>query len=433
MTTNERVLVLGMGRSGRAAAELLRREGAALCLYDRDAALVAEAAAALGADVERATGDAPPAFDRFDRVVASPGLRLQADPRLEPEVDLAARHLTAPLIGVTGTNGKSTTVVLIGEMLRASGVRAPVGGNLGTALCELVGEPADWVVAELSSFQLEHAQRLHARIAVLLNLAPDHLDRHGSLQAYGAAKARLADLQSAEDTLIANADDEWCRAVTERAAAQTKLFSATRRLESGASRDGDDLLVTASRGDWRVPLDRLAPACRAHLSNALAALLAASEAGGERDAMRSVLEGFEGLPHRSQQVCSRRGVDYVNDSKATNPAAAAASVDAQRAPVWWLAGGRDKQLDFTPLARVTGTIRAAFVYGEAAPALEAALSERAEVVRTESLDEALQLAARRAEPGDVVLLSPACASFDQFDSFEARGDRFCELARALPC
>jgi UDP-N-acetylmuramoylalanine--D-glutamate ligase len=309
-----------------------------------------------------------------------------------------------------------------------------VGGNLGTPLCELVDQPADWVVAELSSFQLEHARELHARIAVLLNLAPDHLDRHGDLQAYAAAKARLAELQQPGDTLVANADDPWAHSVADRAPARPCFFSATRPLDGGAWVDGDELVLSAEdRDELRIPVEELSPACRAHLPNALAAWLAAAEAGAGAHAMLEVLRGFEGLPHRSQPVCTRAGVEYVNDSKATNPAAAAACVDAQRAPVWWLAGGRGKGADFTPLTRVAATVRAALVYGEAAEALEAALARRMEVVRVASLDEALGEAARRAQPGDVVLLSPACASFDQFDSFEARGDRFVELATELPC
>lgn len=434
MTHAERILVLGMGRSGRAAAELLRRDGAALCVYDRDPERAEQARTALGPEVRAASGETPPDFAGFDRVVASPGLRLAPDPKLLPEVDLAAQHLEAPLIGVTGTNGKSTTVVLIGEMLRASGLRAAVGGNLGTPLCELVSEPADWVVAELSSFQLEHARTLRARIAVLLNLAPDHIDRHGDIEAYGAAKARLAELQQATDTLVANADDAWASAVARRAPARACYFSATQPLAAGAWCDGDALVrTTGEERQLRIGVDELSPACRAHLPNALAAWLAAAEAGAADAAALDVLRGFAGLPHRSQPICTRGGVEYVDDSKATNPAAAAACLDAQRAPVWWLLGGRGKGADFTPLTQVTASVRAALVFGEAAEALEAALARRMEVVRVASLEAALAEAARRARPGDVVLLSPACASFDQFESFEARGERFAELARALPC
>ncbi len=434
MTRSQRILVLGMGRSGRAAAALLHRGGADLCLYDRDASRVDEARISLGGELRVASGETPPDFDGFDRVVASPGLRLAPDPRLVPEVELAAEHLRAPLIGVTGTNGKSTTVVLIGEMLSASGMRAGVGGNLGTPLCELVQEPADWVVAELSSFQLEHARKLRVRIAVLLNLAPDHLDRHGDLATYAAAKAKLAELQQESDTLVANADDTWAQAVSERAPGRPLFFSTARQLEEGAWRDGDELvLAREGRDELRVPIDQLSRACRAHLPNALAAWLASAEASAAAPAMLDVLRDFAGLPHRSEPVCTRSGVHYVNDSKATNPAAAAACVDAQHAPLWWLAGGRGKGADFTPLARVNATVRTAFVFGEAAQELDAVLSRRMQVVRVESLDAALHQAARRAQPGDVVLLSPACASHDQFESFEARGERFSELARALPC
>jgi UDP-N-acetylmuramoylalanine--D-glutamate ligase len=424
------ILILGMGRSGRAAATLLLRSGAEVHAYDRDASRME----GLDPAIARIVSDDIPSFERFDSVIVSPGIGLSGHPKLVPEVDLAARHLEASLIGVTGTNGKSTTAVLIAEMLRQSGVPAVAGGNLGTALCELIQEPADWVVAELSSFQLEHARELRAQIAVLLNLAPDHLDRHGSLERYAAAKARLAELQETGAALVANADDDWARGVAEDAPARISWFSTTRRLEAGASLDLRDLVV-APRGDeaLRLPVAELALPCRMHPQNALAASLAAAEAGARAESIARVLRGFEGLPHRAQRVCARRGVEYFDDSKATNPAAAAASLAAQNAPTWWLAGGRNKGLDLTPLRHATARVRSAFVFGEAAPALEAALGDAVEVVRAESLDDALRRAAERASPGEVILLSPACASFDEFASFEERGEHFASLARGLPC
>jgi len=426
----QEILILGMGRSGRAAAALLRSSGARVHAYDRDSSRME----GLDPAISRIVSEDIPSFDRFDSVIVSPGIGLSGHPKLVPEVDLAARHLRASLIGVTGTNGKSTTAVLIAEMLRQSGVPAVAGGNLGTALCELIQQPAEWVVAELSSFQLEHARELHARVAVLLNLAPDHLDRHGSLERYAAAKARLARLQAEGDALVANADDDWARGIAEGAPARVSWFSTTRRLEAGASLDVSDLVV-APQGDeaLRLPVAELALPCRMHPQNALAASLAAAEAGARFEAIARVLRCFEGLPHRAQRVCARRGVEYLDDSKATNPAAAAASLAAQSAPTWWLAGGRNKELDLTPLREVAAGVRTAFVFGEAAADLEAALRDVVEVVRAESLADALARAAERASPGEVVLLSPACASFDEFASFEERGEHFAALARGLPC
>ena len=425
----QHILVLGLGRSGVASVQLLLRLGATVSAYDRDRTRLD----ALEPGVERLSGAEPPAFDRFDRVVTSPGFAVPPHPKLVPEIDLAAPLLAAPLIGVTGTNGKSTTAVLIGEMLRQSGLTVPVGGNLGEPLCTLVDLPADRVVAELSSFQLEHARALRVHVGVLLNLAPDHLERHGTLEAYGATKARIADLQHEDDTLIFNADDAWARGVAEGAVAFTLGFSQETKLPSGASVDGKDLvLYEGGRERLRLASDALTPACRIPLANTLAAMLAAHAAGAELEAIRSVSETFEGLPHRAQLVCTRARVRYVDDSKATNPAAAAISLTSQPSPTLWLAGGRNKGLDFTPLAETLGNVRAAILFGEAASELADALGPRTTIARVGSLEEAVALAAERARPGDTVLLAPACSSFDQFPSFEARGRRFAELARALP-
>ncbi len=427
----ENVLVLGLARSGHAAVELLLRAGARVCAYDRKA----EALAGLPPEVQRICSPAPPDFAAFDTVVASPGVPVAASEKLVPEVDLAAEFLDAPLVGVTGSNGKSTTTVLIGQMLAASGFDTGVGGNLGTPLCALVGRGHARIVAELSSFQLEHARKLHASVAVLLNLAPDHLDRHGSLASYGAAKARLAELQTPEDALVVNFDDDWARRVSERAPARSFAFSTEQRLPSGAYLDGKDL-VLAGDGQigLRLPLDELSSASRRPVANALAAALAAQLAGATPEAIRTTLARFEGLPHRLRDVCVRAGVRYVDDSKATNPAAAIASLLAQTTPVVWLAGGRNKGLDFGDLASVArrARVRQALVYGESAADLERALAGVCPVERVATLAQAVTRAAGCALPGDVVLLAPACASFDQFSSFEERGQRFAELAGALP-
>ena len=429
--SSRHVLVLGLARSGRAAVELLVRAGARVEAYDRDPA----ALAGLPAGVAAASGASAPDFARFDFVVASPGVPLAPHEKLVPEVDLAADFLDAPLVGVTGSNGKSTTTVLVGEMLRASGFDTGVGGNLGTPLCALVGRGHARVVAELSSFQLEHAKLLRADVAVLLNLAPDHLDRHGSLAAYGAAKARLAELQRPDAWLVVNRDDAWARAAGRRGPARALEFSTEARLGSGACLDGKDLvLVRDGAVTLRVPQDALSAAAHRPIANSLAAALAASLAGATHEGIRAALESFEGLPHRVRDVAVRGGVRFVDDSKATNPAAAVASLLAQTSPVLWLAGGRNKGLDFAPLAEAArrAGVREAIVFGESARELERALAPGLAVIRVETLAQAVTRAAADARTGDVVLLAPACASFDQFKNFEARGHCFAELARALP-
>jgi UDP-N-acetylmuramoylalanine--D-glutamate ligase len=427
----ERVLVLGAGRSGLAAVELLRRGGAAISVYDRNPLSLHS----LAAEIERRSGPELPDFAEFDRVIQSPGVRVPQGAHVMPEIDLAAEAMTVPLLGITGSNGKSTTSELIGAMLRAGGLHAPVAGNIGVALCSVVREPADWIVAELSSFQLEHSQRLHARVAVLLNLAPDHLDRHGSLEAYGSAKARLAVLQDSDGVLVFNEEDAWAAGVAQQSRARTVAFSlAPARHADAVFLEGADIVIReAGRERARIPQRALSTACRTPIANALAAIAAARAAGAHLDAIRTALAEFPGLPHRNTLVCVRRGVRFVNDSKATNPAAAAASLGSTPPPVWWLAGGRNKGLDFAPLVAAARAVCAAILYGEAAPELERALRGRVPTLLTATLEQAVNLAAERAREGDTVLLAPACASFDQFKSFEDRGERFASYARALPC
>jgi UDP-N-acetylmuramoylalanine--D-glutamate ligase len=422
----QKILVIGMGRSGTAAARLLLRHGARVCAYDRDP----RALESLAPEIERRSGPELPELSAFDRAVASPGVPLPAGVEVIPEVDLAAPYLRAPLVGVTGSNGKSTTTVLIGRMLEASGLRTLVGGNLGTPLCALAEQPADWIVAELSSFQLERARRLQARVAVLLNLAPDHLDRHGSLAAYGAAKARLAELQDERGVLVASRDDDWARSVARGARARRFGFSQREALPCGASlREGRLVVLQRDRTWLELELGALSPAARTPLENSLAAAAAACAAGAQPDAVAEVLARFEGLPHRAQLVHERAGVRFVDDSKATNPAAAIASLAAQPGPVVWIAGGRNKGLDLATLRDSAARARAIVLYGEAAPALAQALARPVEIHG--ALADAVRAAARLAAPGDTVLLAPACASFDQFRSFEERGLAFARAARAL--
>jgi UDP-N-acetylmuramoylalanine--D-glutamate ligase len=427
--TGRHILVLGLGRSGRAAVELLLREGARVAAYDRSPT----AFEGLDPRARRISGDTLPLLRGYDAIVASPGVPVPQGVEVVPEVDLAAERIRAPIVGVTGSNGKSTVTLLVGEMLRASGFATLVGGNLGTPLCAFVGQPADRVVAELSSFQLEHTRRLHARVAVLLNLAPDHLDRHGSLEAYGRAKARLAELQGTDDVLVANLDDGWASDVARRAPARVHGTSTTGPLPTGTFVEGGNLVVAREGAvQLRIALAEIARPARTPVANALAATAAALAAGATPEAVRSVLARFEGLPHRAREVCVRGEVRYVDDSKATNPAAAAACLGAQDGPVVWIAGGRNKGLAFDSLVAPARRTRALVAYGEAAQDLAHALQGTTEIVVTGTLAEAVAAAARIARAGDTVVLSPACASFDQFRDFEERGDRFAELARALP-
>jgi len=425
-----KALVLGAGSSGRASGRLLARLGARVTVYDRNPAALAD----LGFAAETLVAEKIPSFAGFDWIVQSPGVPVPAHARLLPEVDLAAAFLRAPLVCITGSNGKSTTTVLIAEMLRASGIRVALGGNLGTPLCALVDEPADWVVAELSSFQLEHARRVHASVAVLLNLAPNHFDRHGSLAEYAAAKARLADLQGPDATLVVNLDDDWARGVGERR--RTGVLGASLEGRAGAAarlRDAHVEVALAGTPWLRMELSALSPACRRYPLNALTATLAAASAGAAPDGVERTLRGFDGLPHRAQRVAVLRGVTYVNDSKATSPAAAIGSLAAESAPVVWLLGGVNKGIDMRSLAPSARRTRTTIAFGKAGDEIAEALRGTTEVVHVPHLADAVREAAARAQPGDVVLLAPACASFDEFRNYEERGERFAALVRSLPC
>jgi UDP-N-acetylmuramoylalanine--D-glutamate ligase len=412
MTLPGTVLVLGLARSGQAAALALARRGVRVVGADRSEEI--EAGRLVEAAVEVRLGDEEESLlEQVEAVVKSPGvpgevpLVAAARARGLPvwsELELGTRLLAGnPLIAVTGTNGKTTTSELLGAMLGA-----PVAGNVGRALSELDGEVAagEWIVCEVSSFQLEDVVEFHPRVAVLLNLEPDHLDRHGTFEAYRAAKLRVFENQAAEDT-----------AVLPRGFGAVP--GSARRLEF----DVRDPL----------PAEPLIPGDH-NRENAVAATAAARAAGASEDSIARALLTFPGVPHRLELVGERNGVRYVNDSKATNTAAALRAVASFDAPLLPILGGSRKGESFEILARaLSGRVRRSFLIGETADELGNAL-EGAGVAyeRSGDLAAAVHAAAAAAEPGDVVLLSPACASYDQFSNFEERGDAFRTLVEELP-
>ncbi len=386
------MLVLGLARSGLAAAAALERRGVEVVRADRE----------LGNDTDLAL------LDGVDVLVKSPGVpgeeSLVAAARSSSvpvwsEIELASRVLQNPILGVTGTNGKTTTAEWLGFMLRA-----PVAGNVGRALSELDGEveSEQLIVCELSSFQLEDVHEFRPRIAVLLNLEPDHLDRHGSFEAYRDAKLRIFENQTEADTAVVPRDLD--------------LKVAARRIEFAA----DDPLPAE-------------PSLRgAHnRENAAAATAAARAAGAGDEQIARGLREFKGVPHRLEVVAERGGVHYVNDSKATNVAAALRALAAyEDEPVRLILGGSRKGEDFAPLAAGVGpNVGAVYVIGETADELARAIPD---TIRAGDLATAVERAAAAAQPGEVVLLSPACASYDQFRDFEERGEEFKRLVANLP-
>ncbi|MEN8181135.1 MAG: UDP-N-acetylmuramoyl-L-alanine--D-glutamate ligase [Myxococcota bacterium] len=423
-----RVLVLGLGVTGRSAARFCAERGARVVAADEREPAALSQLDSLPRAVETRLGRPFPDPAGFDLVVPSPGVPRERyhdrAAEVAGDVELAFRHLSVPVIAVTGTNGKSTTTRLIEAMLAHAGLRARAAGNLGDPALGLVGEALDVAVLEVSSFQLEAVSRFHPRVAVVLNLSEDHLDRHGSFQAYADAKARVFENQTPEDVAILNADDPELRRLAARTRARVRWFRASEPVDDGAWWDAEALLLADPDGLGRFPVERHHLAGRHNRENAAAALLAAAAVDADpARAVRALFE-FRGLPHRAELVACVGGVRFVNDSKATNPGAALRSLGGFASPVVWIAGGRDKGLDLAALAGVCPQLRGAVLLGEARPKLAALLAGQTEVREVDELEQAVEVAASLARPGDVVLLAPACASLDQFRSFEERGERF---------
>jgi UDP-N-acetylmuramoylalanine--D-glutamate ligase len=408
----DRVLVLGLARSGRAAVEALRAQGVEVVAHDANEELDAEG---IEADVHLGPWR-DELLDGVGLVVKSPGIPAQAPPvraardrgiPVVSEIELGARLLPNPIVGITGTNGKTTTTALVGAMFEAAGVSAEVAGNIGRPLTGIVvtAPPEAWVVCELSSFQLEDVETLRPEVAVLLNLEPDHLDRHGTFDAYRDAKLRLFENQGPDDI-----------AVVPRGFGEVP--GEARRVEF----TGADALPA----EPRIPGTH-------NRENAAAATAAARAAGIADDAIAEALRTFPGVEHRIEDVGTVAGVRYVNDSKATNVAAALralASFPGARKLV--ILGGRGKAEPYGPLADGFGRDDRAYVIGEAVEEIAAALGDRGvPFERSGDLATAVTAATRDAREGDVVLLSPACASFDQFLNFEQRGEEFGKLVQKL--
>ena len=446
--TGARVVVVGAARSGVAAAELLARKGARVTLTDRRASIAAlPQLRAAGVEVELG-GHSPQAFARAELVVLSPGVsprlpliddvRRRGTPVIS-EVELAARWLRGPIVAVTGTKGKSTTTLLTGSMFDADGRRALVGGNIGTALSSQVEVSAPDVVhvVEVSSFQLELTETFRPRIAVMLNLAPDHLDRHGSFQEYAAAKARIFANQTEDDTMVVNADDPLVLELARRGRARRLGFGVTAQVDDGVLVEGDAIVRRAAGGVQRLlPLAAVRVPGRHLLSDILAASAAASDAGVSPPAMERAVRAFGGAEHVLETVDEIGGVRFVNDSKATNVLAARAAIECYADGLVVILGGRFKGGDLLDLApALAQRARAVVAIGEARPRIRSALAATLEVVEAPTLGAAVRAAFALAEGRGTVLLAPACASLDMFGDYAERGrvfkDEVAQLAREL--
>lgn len=420
-----RLLVIGAALSGRAAAALARRLSHDVVVYDRSETAV-EGLADEGYQV--AEGDwEPMLLDGVELVVTSPGVPEHAAPLVDAaaagisvwsELEFATRHLDAPYVAVTGTNGKTTVAASTASMLVESGVDAIAAGNIGTPVSAIVADGRDVVVIEASSFQLRFIEDFHPASAAILNVAPDHLDWHRTEDAYAAAKARIFENMGPGELLAYAADDPGATALAEDAGVTTVPVSGTSLPEGGAGRDGNDLVL----GEHRFRLPTLDPSFVVDLA---AAAVLAEASGATVEGIGRSLSTFAPGAHRRAVVGTWDGITWINDSKATNPHAARAAAASYEAVIL-IAGGRNKGLDLSGI--VGPTVRHLVAYGEAGPEIASSTDTPSTVV--EPFDTAVEVASSLAQPGDVVLLAPGCASFDQFSSYAARGDRFAALVRS---
>jgi UDP-N-acetylmuramoylalanine--D-glutamate ligase len=434
-------VIVGLGRTGVSAARHLAARGHRLVVTDSRAdppglaelrRLVPQAATALG-------GFDPAVLEGANQIVVSPGVSL-SEPFLRRaaaqgldlvgDIELFAREAGGRIVGITGTNGKSTVTTLVGEFARAAGIEVRVGGNLGEPALDLLeGPPAAMYVLELSSYQLETTYSLELEAAAVLNVTPDHLDRYAGLADYAAAKARIFERAA---TAVVNLDDaivvRMPRPGQRRVGFSIQRDDAEFRLQS---RDGEDWLVEGGeaivrRAELRLP-------GRHNAANALAALAVGSVCGFPRAAMAGVLRRFGGLPHRTERVRDWRGIVFIDDSKGTNVGATVAAIEGLDGPLVLIAGGEGKGQDFAPLGRAgLGRVKHAVLIGRDAPLLAAALAGSCPVTSADSMATAVRAAAAVAQAGDTVLLSPACASFDMFRDYAQRGEAFAAAVRELP-
>jgi UDP-N-acetylmuramoylalanine--D-glutamate ligase len=501
----KRVLVVGLGKSGLAAARFLKKRGARVTVSDaRPSTLIAELPTLLAEGIMVESGShGVLTFRRQDLIVVSPGVPMDVPEIAQAramgveiigEMELGFQFLQAEVIAITGSNGKTTTTTLVGEILKAAGVKTLVGGNIGRPVVDLAEESMEiggdaqgeagpsplaqddkpkelrsdeanadssaalrndkqeglrndkqdgvaqsnkdvWAVLEVSSFQLETIETFKPRIAMVLNITPDHLDRHGSFAVYAAMKARITENQAADDFLVLNAEDVKAQGVAAKTRAQIYWFSGKRRIKQGAFVHGDGIYFVAREGGEAEPVMPLSeiPLVGAHnVENVLAATCAARLAGVEASVIRAVVRGFKAVEHRLEFVRELEGVRYFNDSKATNVDATVKAIEAFEGGVWLILGGKDKDSDYATMAallpeRVKGVI----TIGTAAEKIERQLAGVVKIERAETMERAVPLVRSLARSGDVVLLAPACASFDQFENYGHRGRVFKELVQGL--
>src|ERR1700751_4030635 len=443
----KRALVVGLGKSGVASALFMKARGASVTVSDTKSGdeLRNEIPVLLDHGITVETGGhGDRTFRGQDLIVVSPGVPVDAPPLVQArasgelvigEIELAAQHLPGPIVAITGSNGKTTTTTLTGEILTAGGLPTLVGGNIGTPAISLVADakPQTVIVLEVSSFQLETIQTFRPKVAVVLNITPDHLDRHRTFQTYVDAKARIFENQQSSDFAVLNEDDPTCKTLPDRTRAQVFWFSRKKEIQQGAFvRDGK-ILFRDGKSHREVMLVSEIPLKGAHnLENVLAGVCAGALMGCQPAKIRQAIQNFKAVEHRLEYVATIKGVEYFNYSKATNVDATIKALESFPKNIHLILGGKEKGSDYTELndlLRERG--KRVYTIGAAAENIESHIKGAADVVHAETLENAIRRASAVAEPGDIVLLAPACASFDQFQSYNHRGTVFKEVVQAL--
>ena len=440
---NKNISIIGMARSGIAAANYLAEQGARVTLLDgksKDA--LSDVLDQLVSGVNTVFQSSTP-LPEADLVVLSPGVDIHS-PNLDfaresgteiiSELELAYRMSETPIIAITGTNGKSTTTSLIGHLLDRGGKDVQVGGNIGVPFISLVkDQPKDYLVLEISSFQLEGAVQFHPHISVILNITPDHLDRHKTIEHYAALKERIAAHQTKDDVLVLNHDDPWVHRVAAGKQSKKWYFSMSESVERGCYLDGDQILFKDDKNKEAIcSVSDLHQAMQWQVENILPSVLVARLAGIETASIAKTLREFKGLEHRLEWVRSLNGVDFINDSKGTNIGALEKSLNSFDRPVVLIAGGQDKGGDFQSLKPLfKKKVKHMVLIGEARPKIQRVLNGSFGYENADDMETAVRQAYAQTQPGDVVLLSPACASFDMFRDYADRGRQFKGCVQSL--
>ncbi|MEW6363749.1 MAG: UDP-N-acetylmuramoyl-L-alanine--D-glutamate ligase [Acidobacteriota bacterium] len=439
------VLIVGLARTGLASADFFLKRGARVTVNDvkPESALKEDAAKARALGASAVLGGHPESlFLSADLIVASPGVPLALEPIRKAvragvpvvgDMEIAFREMRGRICAITGSNGKTTTTALVGKILVDAGFPTVVAGNIGTPLIGMLDHdsPETWFVCEMSSFQLETIDRFRPSVASILNLTPDHLDRYDSFDSYADAKRRVYRSQTPADSLVLNGDDPLLR--KEPAASHIYYFSRRNSLGEGCFLDGPEVvLVRRGRRDVLMRADAIPLKGSHNLENVMAAAMMADLAGAPVESVRHSIEAFQAVPHRLQFVETVRGVDFFNDSKATNVDATLKALDSFSGNLLVILGGKDKGVDYGPLAEpCRDKARLVILIGAAADKIGAALAGVCPMERAASMEAAVELGFNRAAPGDTVLLAPACASFDMFNNFEHRGEVFMQAVREL--